>query len=212
MHESKIAEVNYGLLSMIHSKNFDCAAAERILEEISDLNQPVLYLGEFPTNYLFEAQNFNNVEAVRFLLEHGADPNLCHHLGFCSDCALYDLHIKWIETPEEVPKRLEIAKLFFEFGGNPNIQVDGETLYDHVVGEVFCDDVPHDREYLYSFFKLLLAYGGGGGKSDSLKPQFTEAIDRDRIAEYTLKFVTREDGYVVGHLINPDGIDIGIFE
>lgn len=208
LSKAECPQGNIEFLSMIADKYFDRVAAERLLLEIPDIDQLVLDLNGYSTTYLFEAQTFNNVEAVRFLLEHGADPNLCHD----SDCALDDLHFGCIETPEEAPKRLEIAKLFFEFGGDPNIRVDGETLYDHVIWEVFYDDIPHDREYLYSFFKLLLAYGGGGGKSNSPKPQFTEVIDRDRIAEYTLKFVPREDGYVVGHLINPDGIDIGIFE
>ena len=208
LSKAEYPQGNIEFLSMIADKYFDRVAAERLLLEIPDIDQLVLDLNGYSTTYLFEAQTFNNVEAVRFLLEHGTDPNLCHD----SDCALDDFHFGCIETPEEAPKRLEIAKLFFEFGGDPNIRVDGETLYDHVICEVFYDDIPHDREYLYSFFKLLLAYGGGGGKSNSPKPQFTEVIDRDRIAEYTLKFVPREDGYVVGHLINPDGIDIGIFE
>ena len=137
---------NIDLLTMIESKAFDQAKALHIIEDISDLNQPILNLDGYSTTYLFEAQESNNVEAVRFLLEHGADPNL-DIPELLNDCPLHDLHFLWQEMEDYVQQRLEIAKLFFEFGADPNLPYDGETLYDHVRWEVFNDSItPHDWE------------------------------------------------------------------
>ena len=193
---------------MFNSQVFDKEAAAHLLAEIPDLDGPILDLNGYPSTYLFEAQSCNNMEAVRFLLENGVSPNLANDDGIY---ALNDLRLLWEETQEYRSKRLEIAKLFFDFGGDPNLWYDGETLYDHVVWEVFNDDYsPHDWEYICSFFKLLIAYGGGGGKSSYPKPELTEPIDKSRINEYAFKLFLCDDGYHLdGHLFNPEGIDIG---
>jgi hypothetical protein len=201
---------NAELLHMFKSKCFDRNTASRLLAEIPDLNQPILDLNGYSSTYLYEAQTFNNVEAVRLLLENGADPNL-DIPELISDCALTDLHFLWEEISKEASQRLEIAKLFFEFGGDPNLWYDGETLYDHVLWEVFNDSItPHSWEYIERFFIILIAYGGGGGNSRYPKPSLSEPIDKTRINEYDLLLVTCEDGYhLEGHIFNPDGIDIG---
>ena len=202
---------NTELLTMFESKTFDREKAARILAEIPDLNQPILDSGSYSTTYLYEAETYNNVEAVHFLLENGADPNYCN-LDILNSCALDDLHFLWEEMQEEAAQRLKIAKMFFEFGGDPNLLYDGETLYDHVLWEVFNDSyTPHDWEYIRSFFKILVAYGGGGGKSYNSRPKLSEPIDKSRIDEYEFALFQCEDGYhLEGHMINPDGVDIGI--
>ena len=202
---------NAELLSMFKTKPFDREVAQRLLKEISDLNQPISDLHGYTSTYLFEAQSENNVEAVQFLLENGADPNFRDE-NLISECALDDLHFLWEEMEEESAQRLKIAKLFFDFGGDPNLQLEGETLYDHVLWEVFNDDIsPHQCTYIIEFFKILIAYGGGGGNSYYHKPSLAEPIDKNRIEEYKLELFLCEDGYhLEGHLFNPDGIDIGI--
>lgn len=201
---------NILLLTMLESGTFDREAAEGILEAVSDLDRPILEPDGNPSTYLFIAQRHNNIEAVRFLLAHGADPNLLLPELF-DECALFDLHFTWDTAAEDLPKRLEIAKLFFEYGADPNLLCDcPETLYDYVLWEVFNDDTPHDWEYICSFFKILIAYGGGGGESHYGKPKLTQAIDKSRIDEYELKLYLCEDGYhLEGHLFDPDGVDIG---
>ena len=210
MIEENYPPGNAELLTMIKNKAFDRETAKRLLAEIPDLNQPILDLNGYSTTYLFEAQTYNNVEAVRFLLENGADPNYCN-MRLLSFCALDDLHFLWEEMDAQASERLEIAKLFFEFGGDPNLAVDYETIYDHVLWEVFNDDhTPHDWKYLCNFFIILIAYGGGGGKSSCPKPKLWEPIDKDRLNEYELKFFPCIGGcYLEGHLFNPDGMDIG---
>lgn len=204
MEEKIYRQGNKGLLTMIAGEVFDRERATQILKEIPDLNEPILDLGGYPSTYLFEAQSCNHVEAVKFLLEKGADPNYCNlQLGYCC-CALDDLHFLWEEMSDQVEERLEIARLFFEYGGDPNLYIELESLYDHVRWEVFNEDVPHDRAYLHRFFLLLLAYGGGKNR------QFSQAIDRSRIDEYRLKLFLCEDGYhLEGHLFDPGGNDIG---
>ena len=116
------------LLQMFKSKQFDKTTALRALERIPDLNQPILDLNGYSSTYLFEAETYNNVEAVRFLLEQGADPNFCD-MDYLGCCPLYDLHFLWEEMGDEISQRLDIARLFFVFGGNPNLRYDVETLY-----------------------------------------------------------------------------------
>ena len=143
---------NPELLAMFKSKVFDCAVARRIIADIPDVNKPILDLNGYSTTYLYEAEENNNIEAVRFLLENGADPNL-DIPDLINGCPLHDLHFLWEEMQEEEQQRLEIVRLFFEFGANPDILYEIETLYDHVLWEVFNDSItPHDWEYIKKFF------------------------------------------------------------
>lgn len=201
---------NEELLTMIQTNSFNPQRAKQIITEIPDLDQPILDFNNSPTNYLIEASKYNNnIEAVKFLLENGADPNYCNDDLFY--IALNDLHFLWEEIEEQSDQRLEITKLFFEFGGDPNLIVDGETLYDHVCWELFNDSItPHQWEYLSKFFLILIAYGGGGGICNYPKPQLTEPIDKTQIDRYTFRLFECADKYhLEGHIFNPDGIDIG---
>lgn len=210
MNEENYEKGNAELLLMFKSKTFDRAIASSIIAGIPDINQPILNLSGYSTTYLFEAESYNNVEAVRFLLENGADPNI-DVPDAINDCPLFDLHFLWDEMSDEIAQRLEIVKLFFEFGADPNLDCDGETLYDHVLWEVFNDDItPHNWEYLERFFLILVAYGGGGKPSYTCAPKLTEEIDKTRLDEYDLLLFPCEDRYhLIGHIFNPDGEDIG---
>lgn len=200
---------NPELLKMFKSKGFDCAIAKDIIADIPDLNRPILDLNGYSTTYLFEAEAYNNIEAVRFLLENGADPNL-NIPDLVNDCPLHDLHFLWEEMQDEKQQRLEIVRLFFEFGADPDILYEDETLYDHVLWEVFNDSMtPHDWDYIKKFFIFLIAYGGGKEPSCYKCPNLIEPIDRTRIYEYDFVLVRCEDGYhLEGHVIAPDGKDI----
>ena len=110
---------NVELLSMFESKTFDTTRASQLLSEIADLNSPISDLKGYSTTYLYEAETYNNVEAVRFLLENGANPNL-DYIELINGCALTDLHFLWEEMTEEAEQRLSIAKLFFDFASSSN--------------------------------------------------------------------------------------------
>ena len=120
---------NKTVLQMIDSGTFDAALAEVLLNGV-DLNAPICDLSGYSTTYLYEAVSNNNLQAVAFLLEHGADPNL-NIPELIGDCALWQL--QFLDIGQDWQTRYEISKLFFQYGANPNIKCDRESLYDDVV-------------------------------------------------------------------------------
>ena len=187
---------NPELLAMIHARHFDEQKANRLITGI-DLNQPVSILSSssyYSTTYLHEAVDSNNLQAVSFLLSHGADPNL-YDPDLTASCALWDLQYLYQEY--EWKTRYEISKLFFQHGADPNLQCDGETLYDYIVFKVY-EDTPNDEndwENLRHLYKLLVLYGGGGNALGYKKPELIGEIDMNRIDEYDIQLRLSEDGY-----------------
>lgn len=185
-----------------------------MLEDIPDINQPILNENGDSTTYLYEAQEANAVEAVRLLLERGADPNH-RNLNVLYDCPLWGLQY-WPDDEADDGKRFEIAKLFFEYGANPNLINDGDHLFEYVAYRVYEDDwigidgAEFERrwKYLCNFYKLLIAYGGG---DRYYKPELSEEIQLDRLEDYEVIVRTCEDGYhVQGILLDPEGNEIGL--
>ncbi len=201
---------NPEILKMIDSGQFDSLRAKEILSGV-DLNRPILIpvLGfHISTTYLFEAVDANNLPAVAFLLENGADPNL-YIPELDNSCALWEL--QYVEPEQNWKTRFEIAKLFFRHGVDPDLVCDSEALYDYVCFKVF-EDVPNDKndwENLRHLFLLLVVYGGGrltGRVCPILKD-----IDINRIDEYDIVICRHEDGYhLVGKLVDRSGKEIGI--
>ncbi len=139
------------------------------------------------------------------------------YIGETFDCPLSDLQFGYDEDiPEEDHLRYRIAKLFFEHGADPNLLLEGETIYDSVTFSIYNDGCGPSWPYRVEFYKLLVMYGGGGyvyknGAHGYGKPEFSEPIDLSRVDEYQVCFRRHEDGYhIEGHLLNPDGKDIGI--
>ena len=66
---------NRAFLKLLKKKPFPIRKAKWLLRIIPDLNEPILNLNGCSTTYLYEAQSYNNLEAVRLLLDNGADPN-----------------------------------------------------------------------------------------------------------------------------------------
>lgn len=205
---------NKELLELLRQQFFDKERAKQLLEDIPDINQPILNENGYSTTYLYEAQEANAVEAVRLLLEHGADPNFCNSDLSWGDCPLWDLQY-WPDDKADDRNRFEIAKLFFEYGANPNLMIDWDHLFEYVAYRVYEDDwigidgAEFERrwEYLCNFYKLLIAYGGG---DRYYKPELSGEIQLDRIEDYEIIVRTCEDGYhVQGILLDPDGKEIG---
>ena len=195
---------NPALLRLLQKVPFPKYRAKWLLRRIPDLNEPILDLNGYSTTYLHEAVTGNNLEAVRLLLDHGADPNY-ENIDLIQDCALWDLQYVWDDNGDTSPVRLEIAKLFFEYGADPNLVSENECLYDWVLFEVF--NSPHEFgwEHRCDFLKLLIIYGGGG-RGCYPKPEISAPIDKTRIDEYTLQFSRNPDGYHIdGWLVDPDG-------
>lgn len=199
---------NTELLELLRQQSFDKERATQILEDIPDINQPILDENGYSTTYLYEAQGANAVQAVHFLLEQGADPNFYAPNLLC-DCPLWDLQYRADEETDNAA-RYEIAKLFFQYGANPNMMRDGESLYDCVVYEVYNHIGDRGWDHRLLFYKLLIAYGGGEDKGIYGKPDISEPIALDKIDDYEVVLRRCEDGYHIrGILLNPDGKEIG---
>ena len=85
----KYPEGNREILKSIKDGSFDEDYADIFLLNV-DLNEPISDLNGFSTTYLFEAVEANNLPAVSYLLEHGADPNFCN-IELDGDCPLWNL-------------------------------------------------------------------------------------------------------------------------
>lgn len=198
---------NPELLTMFRDKTFDRVRAGQLIQTIVDIDRPILGRHGYSTTYLYEAQDCSNLEAVRFLLDCGADPNFCNPDLIC-DCAFWDLQYP---TEEDAYKRLEIAKLFLDHGADPNLVLEGEPLISFVGYSVYNEAGMSGWAYFREFYKLLVLYGGGGGRGAYKRPEFSEPIDKTRAHEYRLRLYLCEDGYhVEGRMFNPEGKEIGI--
>lgn len=215
MSESKWKTGNLELLKSLEETPFDTHKAEELIRSIEDINTPILDAGGYSTTYLYEAVEADNIAAVELLLRYGADPNY-YNLELTSDCALWDLQYMNIpdedeDSKKEVENRYQIAKLFFQYGADPNLILEGESLYDAVVYSIYNDGITGCWfKLLLNFYKLLIAYGGGGERGYG-KPELTQEIDLERIDEYQIRFRIAEDNYhIEGRMYDPDGNEIGL--
>ena len=192
------------MLALIEQRPFDMGRANALLAQVGDINQTIFDGNGWHTTFLYEAVGCNNLDAVRFLLEHGADPN---YVSPDYDCAFGELQYGWEEKDED-RTRYEIAKLFFSHGADHNLLLEGETIFDYVSYKIYNEIGEPDWPFLVSFYKLLVLYGGGGHGYGT--PEISEPIDFDRVDEYQIRLRQHEDGYhIEGFLLNPDGIIIG---
>ncbi len=192
---------------MIDGGTFDAALAEALLNG-ADLNAPICDLSGYSTTYLYGAVSNNNLQAVAFLLEHGADPNL-NIPELIGDCALWQL--QYLDARQDWQTRYEICKLFFQHGADPNIKYDGETLYDYIVFKIYNDTATdeNDWENILHLYKLLVIYGGGSEDGAYGKPAL-KSIDLNKADEYEVRFSKHEDGYhITGVLVDGDGKNVG---
>lgn len=192
------------MLALIEHRPFDTKRANVLLQSIDDLEQVISDKNGYKTTLLAEAVDSNNLDAVQLLLEHGADPN---YVSPDYDCAFWELQYG-LEDEDEDRTRYEIAKLFLSHRADPNLLLEGETIFDYVTYKVYNEIGELDWPYLVSFYKLLVLYGGGGHGYGT--PGISEPIDLSRADDYQIRFCREEDGYhISGFLLNPDGKIIG---
>ena len=193
------------ILDMIHNQTFDSVLAEKLLDGV-DLDAPICDKDGYSTTYLCEAVIENNLPAVAFLLEHGSNPNL-NDPDLIHDCPLWELQYLW-DTPDW-ETRYEIAKLFFAHGADPNLESDGESLYDYVLFKVF-NDTPlddNDWENLRHLFLLLAIYGGGG---KCYPRPILQDVNMGRVDDYDIVFSPHESGHgLIANVVDGEGNIVG---
>ena len=203
----RFCPIKRDILKMIQSSSFDADAADRLLKGV-DLNSPICDEDGCSTTYLSKAVACNNPEAVKFLLEHGADPNY-YNPELMDECALWEL--QYLDEGQDCRTRYEIQKLLFRYGANPNLECEGERLYDYIVYQVY-NDAPGnaaDWENLLQFYKLLVIYGGGDAEHGYRKPILHD-IDPEKADDYDILLYRCDDGYHIGgRLIGKDGTNHG---
>lgn len=194
---------NLTILKMINDNSFDETVADELLCGV-ELNEPIYDEHDFSTTYLYEAVVANNLQAVKYLFEHGADPNFYNPSITC-DCPLWEL--QYIDEGKNVKERYEIEKLFFKYGAIPNLICENEGLYDYVLFKVYNDDPVCEDDWinLLQFYLLLVLYGGGDLEHGYAKPKI-DNVDVDRVDDYHIELYRCDDGYHIGgRLIDKDG-------
>lgn len=159
---------NEELLALIEKIPFDSARALEIIKGIENIDEVIVDFSwlksGITTTYLERACGVSNLEAVRVLLDNGADPNFDDEEE--NICPFWDLMYPEIfakdysgdRTEDEVnAARLEIVKLFLEHGANPNMKPssESETLYEWAVYRTY-----ENYDYGDAYLRLMESYGG----------------------------------------------------
>ncbi len=193
------------LLEMCSDVDFDPCAAEEIVRSIN-LNQevPDPTYPKLKTSFLMVATNNANINMVRLLLQHGADPNfiLNEDKPLEHENPFWDLQYNLFgESAEDNEVGLQMAQLMLDYGANPAIELDDEDLFSYVCFAVFNDDYSTELwEYRSRFFILLIAYGGS---NDYCKPEIIKEFDKSDIKQYHFLCVPCGDGYhVTGEIVD----------
>lgn len=191
------------ILKMIVDGSFDSDLADDLLSG-TNLDDLIYNENGYTTTYLNEAVMSANLPAVRYLFEHGADPNYCND----EECVWPLSELQTNYSNNDVSDQYEIEKLFFKYGADPNLLIEGlETVYDSVVFQVYNDSPSNaaDRENLRQFYKLLVLYGGGNSPSGYGKPSL-EGVDISKMDDYRVQLYQCEDGYhIMGFLVDKEG-------
>jgi len=204
---------NREIIDMIENGHFDLPRAKELLCG-EDLNKPIRIPIpgcnlSYSTTYLCEAVSSNNLPAVAFLLDNGADPNL-YIPDIDERSALWEL--QYIEPEQDWKIRYEIAKLFFSHGADPDLTSDNEALYDYVCFKVFNED-PNDKndwENLRHLFLLLVIYGSNR-KATGYERAVLKDIDLSRIDEYDIVISPYLNTHkLIGKLIDGNRNEIAI--
>lgn len=184
------------------TKKNDCPYCRELERRAAKLS---FQCGSSPLPHIYEMPISVMASNPTTLIQSGCKRLAGFFLTF--DCLHHALAIHHIAFGDHT--RIEIAKLFLINGANPNLECDRECLYDYVTFKVFNEMGDPDWDYLLRFYKLLIAYGGGG--YGYLHPVLTEPINKALTDAYDIRFEQCENGYhVQGHVITPDGKEIGI--
>lgn len=145
------------MFELVRTKPFNRESAEHIIAHIDDVNKVHIGRHNSPALFLGDAVDYCNLDAVRFLLEHGADPNVIPEEQ-CASCPI------WLTifpcASDEKEEKLEILKLLLQFGGDPTLMIEGQRVVDEL--ECSLEDWLEKSalEYVTEALKLMKAHIG----------------------------------------------------
>ena len=186
-------ELALELYELCCSEKPDLKRAEELIQSgMIDLSEPASPEGW--GCYLTSAIDLYNYELAEMLLENGADPNSKadeYGLALCTAC-LFDTEERK-DPKADTQKQFRIARLLLEKGADASgIGSDEEAVLDYVIWRTFAgeDCVPLNDEYGKSAIILMFAYGASG----FYKADFIRRIDKERLDNYSIEHLEREDG------------------
>ena len=100
------------------------------------------------------------IPSLAILLEHGLDPNS----EVRSENAMWNT--QWINAPDIGAGAL---RLLLESGGDPNLIVNGDSIFEYVDYRIADEDEGFDRDYdcLFQCWLVLMGYGGCWKKGEA---------------------------------------------
>ena len=168
----KSATAGAELLKILRGDRFNPVRAAQLVQGCA-LNTPLLDENGYKTTYLNEAVQENHLEAVRFLLAHGADPNysddwICplFELQFCEQDQ--DAHIRYANLREALgdrkPDYLVVSHLEPDHASNiqkvaeayPDMQIVGNAKTFNMMGQFFDIDLTDRKVVVTEGDKLSL--------------------------------------------------------
>lgn len=107
-------------------------------------------------------------QVLEFLIQYGIDANAV----FESDNNYYNLmsSVMWVDNGYVAADSM---RLLLENGGNPNLVIDNESIFDEFTFHIFFGAIEQEKRWLYNYWVhtwlVLLAFGGDYGKSNLFK-------------------------------------------
>lgn len=144
------------------------------------------------------------VDVIKFLLQHGLDPN-----GIHEDCNIMDS----LQYVDNELLAADAMALLLEYGGNVNLIVDGEELFRAINFDVFFDAVEqYDRHYYASLVHLWMVMIGYGARMDTkairVFKEFDSAdyFDLNKLKNHRNYYfgLSRPEKYLIVHIFDND--------
>ena len=182
------------LFQLCRDENFNVEEAEKViktveLNKVYDITRETEHHSpvKHKTTLLYEAYWYWNIKMVRLLLENGADPNFYEEWD---GPIIDDLRFNWFEKEEK--ECFELLKLLFDYGADPNLVWENESVVESALGSLNDDfSTPEEHRYNEKYYTYLIVKGG---RPRYFTQEWYEEVLEAMTEEYK-KFFT-EDGFL----------------
>lgn len=191
------------LIDMCRMTSCDASSAKALL---SDVDVNARFIANTPdmkiaylTTLLAEAVQAGNLDMVKLLLQHGADPNLIPE----DEPILFMLEYPEDEEPSLCDEqRLAIVELLLQSGADPLVKYESVSILDDACSDVFNTVTGYCCAYMKRFLLLLILYGG---TSDYCNVRFYQSPDLNNTLQYHMFLIQRNDGFLYGEIRDDSG-------